>query len=284
MTWGGCFSTTRELKDKSEWSHALLPVSDEGSYLLSLYLWIRTCKSCPRLSWSSGIGSPISISSCLSFPFTPSSCSHLTEKETISTPPTNTWSQKLIRKSHDYSNNLISLLPTNVWPVTQWHKFTFSHKSALAFTFLFSEQTNVLVISILITMHFMTSSSPWQYKAEMFGWLISWLTYLNKDYLIMFEKYSRKRCPGHNHQVCSGLRLSSKGWPMVALCCSHLHTFSLLIKRLWHWSRQSTHSFSSWKRFYTHTHTKIVMIKCHFMNKSEWEMMQTVVCVRICLL
>lgn len=105
--------------DLCKWS-CLLP--------LCLYLWIRACKSCPSLSWSSGIGSPISISSCLSFPFTPSSCSHLTEKETISTPPTN----------------------------------TYQHGS----TFLYNEQTSFLIILTLITTQVTTSSSLWQYKAE----------------------------------------------------------------------------------------------------------------------
>lgn len=43
---------------------------------------------------------------------------------------------------------------------------------------------------------------------------------------------------------------------MAAFCCSHLHDFSLLMSRVWHWSRQSTHSFSSWKRFCKHQQSK----------------------------
>lgn len=49
---------------------------------LEQYLCIRTCRRWSSLSWRSGISSPISINSCLSFPFTPSSCSHLTESRT----------------------------------------------------------------------------------------------------------------------------------------------------------------------------------------------------------
>lgn len=70
------------------------------------YLWIRTCRRCPSLSWSSGIGSPISINSCLSFPFTPSSCSHL--KETSST---DTYEHGI--KVHLYPNNPILMTPTD---------------------------------------------------------------------------------------------------------------------------------------------------------------------------
>lgn len=98
---------------------------------------------------------------------------------------------------------------------------------------------------------------------------------------MMFVKYWRKRRPGRSHQVCRGLRLSSKGWPMVALCCSHLHTFSLLIKRLWHWTRQSTHSFSSWKRFCTHQKKKKNSNENHAMPFSEWKCVRKNCCVRV---
>lgn len=120
MTCGGCLSTTRELKDTTAtWerkhvfcfkrcmkvSHVCcsLWVKERGNFELNTftftvlqykkehkyirrktawacYLWTRTCRSWPSLSWSSGIGSPISINSCRSLPFTPSSCSHLTQK------------------------------------------------------------------------------------------------------------------------------------------------------------------------------------------------------------
>lgn len=94
MTWGGCLSTTRELQEtiatwfKSysfSWKRfcsvsVLINIDIEKQKIMRLYLWIRTCRSCLSLSWSSGIASPNSINSCLSLPFTPSSCSHLAEK------------------------------------------------------------------------------------------------------------------------------------------------------------------------------------------------------------
>lgn len=97
-----------------------------------------------------------------------------------------------------------------------------------------------------------------QYKPD---WLASRIGYKqnNATYAQSKREWVKWGAP---HQVCRGLRLSSKGCPMVALCCSHLHAFSLLISRLWHCSKQSTPSLSSWKRFYN--------IQAHYTYKPMW--------------
>lgn len=129
MTWGGCLSTTRVLRETSvknvrERSTRFLfyclwvkltnfipqcyiwkPTEEKTVWLF--YLWIRTCRSCPNLSWSSGIGSTKSISSCLNFLFTPSSCSHLTKKNICKKwnkkALRNTWSSKASKNVTSYA-------------------------------------------------------------------------------------------------------------------------------------------------------------------------------------